>query len=83
MKKIYINPINKLITLDKEIYSLEVENISLFREMVFNYKDAFIYSINNNPENIEKKVLIIQNPLAISVNDSKFIKLLYKTLKRG
>lgn len=81
MKKLFIKPINRAIELKNQITRISIENVNVYRNLAFNYEDNFIYSIDNLPLKIEKDVLMIINPLNISLNESKLIKLLYKNLE--
>ncbi|UKI48938.1 MAG: hypothetical protein L6U99_08905 [Clostridium sp.] len=45
--------------------------------------DEIIYSENNNVIDIEKKGLIIRNPLDLNLNEKKLINALYKELNHS
>ena len=43
--------------------------------------ENIVYSVDDKPEKIDKKVLKIFNPFQININDTKIVKALYKKLE--
>lgn len=82
MKKVYVIPIDKLLVLEENISTLFIESPSLFRKISCELDENIIYSINNEAVELNKNALIIYNPFELNVNDSKFLKLLYKRIEK-
>jgi len=81
MRKMYIKPVDKLYNLDSNITIINMESSKLFRMVSMDIYNNIILSVNDVPEDIEKKALILYNPFEININENKFIKMLYKKLE--
>lgn len=80
MKKMFIKPINFLIELDKPIIQVTFENNLEYRDFICSIKEQIIYSENDEPLDIEKKIHIITDIYNIDINDKKNITYLYKCI---
>lgn len=80
MKQFFIKSINSLVKMDDYIDEIVMEDSLNYRNIYFNLIDEIIYSEDNNIIDIEKKGLIIRNPLELSLNEKKLLNSLYKTL---
>ncbi len=83
MKKIFIEILNKLITIDDNFINtvsfIDSENYKLFS---FNILRHISYSIDNEIVDTEKYGMVIYNPFQISFSDKKFISALYKKIEK-
>lgn len=80
MKQFFIKSINSLVKMDDYIDEIVMEDSLNYRNIYFNLIDEIIYSEDNNIIDIEKKGLIIRNPLELNLNEKKLLNSLYKTL---
>lgn len=83
MKQFFIKSINSLVKMDDYIEEISIEDSANYRNIYFKLLDEIIYSENNNVIDIEKKGLIIRNPLDLNLNEKKLINALYKELNHS
>lgn len=83
MKQFFIKSINSLVKMDDYIEEISIEDSVNYRNIYFKLLDEIIYSENNNVIDIEKKGLIIRNPLDLNLNEKKLINALYKELNHS
>lgn len=80
MLKVFIQPIDELINLDKQINIFKLEQPVLFREIFFNLEKNLTFSQDNKLIDFSK-ILIIDNCLNLNINDKKNLQNLYKFLE--
>ena len=83
MQQFFIKSINSLVKMDDYIEEISIEDSVNYRNIYFKLLDEIIYSENNNVIDIEKKGLIIRNPLDLNLNEKKLINALYKELNHS
>lgn len=83
MKQFFIKSINSLVKMDDFIEEISIEDSVNYRNIYFKLLDEIIYSENNNVIDIEKKGLIIRNPLDLNLNEKKLINALYKEMNHS
>lgn len=81
MKKIFIEPINYLMILDKYVKRVILEDSKLYQMISLELEKNVVYSINDKVEILEKKALLLYNPFQINLNETKLLKSLYKKLE--
>lgn len=82
-KKIYLKPLNQLISLDKPIIEIICDNPKLYRLFLYDIENQFIYSIDNQTIDYTKCLLKIYNPFDLEVNNRKTILQLYKNIQKS
>lgn len=83
MKKIYIEILNKLITVDDNYVNvISFMDSKIYKEFFFNILDHISYSVDNKIVDMEKSSVIVYNPFQISLSDKKIITALYKQIEK-
>ena len=80
MTKIVFNEIGIKLELKKGINIVSIENVSVFRNLYYNFFNNITYSENDSPVDISKYTLLINNPLNLDLNEKKILNLLYKKI---
>ena len=80
MSKIVFNEIGIKLELKKGINMVSIENVSVFRNLYYNFFKNITYSENDSPIDISKYTLLINNPLNLDLNEKKILNLLYKKI---
>ena len=81
MNKLFLKPANKLITINSNLYTCNVENQRLFRMLSIDVLNNIVFSINDVPIS-DKSIYLLYNPFKIDINDPKLIKFLFKNLEK-
>lgn len=82
MKKVFLKSIKELICLTEPIISVGIENPIYYRNLAYNLSNEIIFSEQDQPLDIDKYLLVIDNPFGLNINDTRLLKLMYKKLER-
>lgn len=83
MRKIFIKSLNKLIELNDTIIQIKIESPIIYRKLIYSFSDDVIYSENNKPLDLSRKLFVISDFFNTNLNDKKILQNLYKKLSQN